>query len=528
MVPAIDRASAASASGDWAACLVALLAAWRVAKQPPLADLIERVSARVSSPPCPPRAAAITKRIAGASDLDVAAILEVVALQVRVSPGWSGYVGRIARDRPADPRVATALASFVRRSPRAGMDGALDESIVGPLDAIDDPRYRSLLVESWQRLEPNRGRIRKYRTGLDALKAIATTIERRAPPTAIAGLDAAIERIDADLSRAAAKQRSDSRNATELLDAIYDNPLDDALRLVYADALQQAGDPRGEFIALQCARGLGPASRRERSLLAANERPWLGAIEPLVLKQGTVYRRGFIACAREAVRKKIHRGLLAAREWRTIEELELAEWGAESVAFLADPKPALRRVWNVHSDDLRAVLAKSGTLGWTTLGLYLRWNTPAKLDLTTLPELRELDLTNTHSTTVTELHGSVIVGGVQRLRAACRRNLADFIRFAGEAGIPELELVEHGFRGEPAGEAVRIVGDRLTLVHHGMKLYAKYATRIVTQLAIGSITSVALEAPPGAKVDRPSWNQLGAALAAHGITAPEPEAVPRG
>ncbi len=37
-----------------------------------------------------------------------------------------------------------------------------------------------------------------------------------------------------------------------LLDAIYANLADDGPRLVYADQLQEAGEPRGEFIAVQC------------------------------------------------------------------------------------------------------------------------------------------------------------------------------------------------------------------------------------------------------------------------------------
>jgi uncharacterized protein (TIGR02996 family) len=55
-----------------------------------------------------------------------------------------------------------------------------------------------------------------------------------------------------------------------LLDAIYAAPDDDAPRQVYADALTERGDPRGEFITLQLARARGPVSaeqlRREREL----------------------------------------------------------------------------------------------------------------------------------------------------------------------------------------------------------------------------------------------------------------------
>src|SRR5678816_2068824 len=36
-----------------------------------------------------------------------------------------------------------------------------------------------------------------------------------------------------------------------LLQSVYATPDDDAPRLVYADVLQQAGDPRGELIVLQ-------------------------------------------------------------------------------------------------------------------------------------------------------------------------------------------------------------------------------------------------------------------------------------
>ena len=40
----------------------------------------------------------------------------------------------------------------------------------------------------------------------------------------------------------------------ELLAQIYANPDDDALRAVYADALLERGDPRGELITLQLER----------------------------------------------------------------------------------------------------------------------------------------------------------------------------------------------------------------------------------------------------------------------------------
>ncbi|MBA2541405.1 MAG: TIGR02996 domain-containing protein [Deltaproteobacteria bacterium] len=50
-----------------------------------------------------------------------------------------------------------------------------------------------------------------------------------------------------------------TKNAAELFAAVYASPDDDGPRSVLADLLQEQGDPRGEFIALQLAREEDPA-----------------------------------------------------------------------------------------------------------------------------------------------------------------------------------------------------------------------------------------------------------------------------
>jgi uncharacterized protein (TIGR02996 family) len=85
-----------------------------------------------------------------------------------------------------------------------------------------------------------------------------------------------------------------------LLSAILDDPDDDTLRLVYADCLEEQGDPRGEFIRIQCA--LARASNadprrpawqtRERELLTAHEPDWVGSLRGLF--DEWEFRRGFI------------------------------------------------------------------------------------------------------------------------------------------------------------------------------------------------------------------------------------------
>lgn len=76
-----------------------------------------------------------------------------------------------------------------------------------------------------------------------------------------------------------------SAQERDLLAAIVDAPDDDAPRLVYADWLQSRGDPRGEFIQLQCQLAAAPDDERRRAikiaenkLFAAHGKSWL---EPL-------------------------------------------------------------------------------------------------------------------------------------------------------------------------------------------------------------------------------------------------------
>jgi uncharacterized protein (TIGR02996 family) len=88
-------------------------------------------------------------------------------------------------------------------------------------------------------------------------------------------------------------------NHDGFLQAILDDPDDDAVRLIYADWLEEQGDPHGEFIRVQCelaSGGKGPQRsrlvEREQELLRQHEVEWTKLIRRLV-KQW-MFRRGFI------------------------------------------------------------------------------------------------------------------------------------------------------------------------------------------------------------------------------------------
>jgi uncharacterized protein (TIGR02996 family) len=89
----------------------------------------------------------------------------------------------------------------------------------------------------------------------------------------------------------------------ELLAAIRANPADDAPRLVYADWLEERGDPRGEFIRLQCELSrLGSSDQatsdrlgdREAQLFRAHSEDWRTEI-PEWARKGCEFERGFVS-----------------------------------------------------------------------------------------------------------------------------------------------------------------------------------------------------------------------------------------
>lgn len=130
-----------------------------------------------------------------------------------------------------------------------------------------------------------------------------------------------------------------SSSVNDVLRAILDDPDDDVPRLVYADVLQRAGDPRGELIALQLA-GRPEAD----ALLAAHRAAWVGRLPNVV---DAHFERGFVSAVQLRVPSD-----LAALELEPIRAVVMirdddddGELDALAVArtFAADPRTARLR-----------------------------------------------------------------------------------------------------------------------------------------------------------------------------------------
>jgi uncharacterized protein (TIGR02996 family) len=89
------------------------------------------------------------------------------------------------------------------------------------------------------------------------------------------------------------------------LAAIRDDPEEDAPRLIFADWLEEQGDPRGEFIRVQCAlAGMGPddprreeLARREAELLRQHGEAWRGNAPSEI---NVSFKRGLLAVSLSA------------------------------------------------------------------------------------------------------------------------------------------------------------------------------------------------------------------------------------
>lgn len=183
---------------------------------------------------------------------------------------------------PADPRVLDLALEIYTAPPWITEDTTRPffNAMASFVAAQGDPRTHGR-IEAWR---AEAARHRHISKSLDVALAGPTTAEQPLGAELLQTVQRALARLQ-------------ETSATALLEA---DPTGDETCAVYADMLSDAGDPQGEFIALELAALEKPLDRpqelRRRELEDKYRQRWCGRLWPFLLGEDTVrFARGFPA-----------------------------------------------------------------------------------------------------------------------------------------------------------------------------------------------------------------------------------------
>jgi uncharacterized protein (TIGR02996 family) len=296
---------------DEGTALEHLLGAWRTTRSEPIAELIERLSRRLTGGLPRLQTDMDSERTRRHGPLDLPRFL----MQVRAlgdARQWVNlsYQLRAFRAWPADPRFTPVLLALVERP------GAFEKNVFQAFcelfSAMRDPRAVEPLRALRKTLSP--GSAQKEHLDM-ALHVIRSS-------TPLGDADAA---TCAALERAlSAREEAESRRTPThqaLLERVYADPADMSARMVLADHLLEQGNPLGELIVLQCM----PQADRQRTarLLEEHGWRWVSALGPHVDVLTARFERGFPAAVR--LNPHWHEPLpTPVPDWATVREVDVA------------------------------------------------------------------------------------------------------------------------------------------------------------------------------------------------------------
>ena len=298
-----------------------LLAAWANSPSEELDELITMASSIERSHPTGLRGntkqareawAALAKQPAAA---DVPALLEALTDVL-----WRDALARLTvmRTWPPDPRVDDKLVQLLQAMPYRSLSKPFYTEVIALASRIRDPSLfaRIEVARSWikHEMSPTLGDWLERRVD-ELIDELRPRLWKPAKPDK--KLAAIREQLEAK-----AKQHAPRAELGDLLQSIYERPDDIARRLVYADALLERGDVRGELITLQCQETLtNEQQRRVRALLKDHGIEWLGPLAPIIRK-GFQFERGFLAdCTIDSNKGTRIRPLVGHPAWSTVHTL---------------------------------------------------------------------------------------------------------------------------------------------------------------------------------------------------------------
>lgn len=360
-----------------------------------------------------------------------AAAERVTVLALRNDPRFVTLLMKVMEAPPF--RAKTALPFF-----RAVCQALVDSKDVRAREAMRElsGRFKAVLETSVG--DDVAALLRRSAAAMDELPAPAL---KPVDEARLAELEQHFEAESRAIASATSEKKSAKKTDDELLAAVYAAPDDDGPRMVFADALLERGDPRGEFIQLQLqrARGEGTAATLARERALARDAKHLTAWAlPLSNGGECTLERGFprkvIVQARTAKR------IIGLDAWATVTEVAGIDALSLKQANELLSAPAAKHLRSVAR--LKAAPQLSSPPGWTDVAFaYL----PERDTLEGLPALTSLTISAPHEARWTK----------DALRGApgLRRYSQSTGPLPEAADLPELEALDLAMRhGEPPPE----------------------------------------------------------------------------
>lgn len=331
----LGAADASLRAGDAKAALRTLLTAWRELRHAALAETIEQVSAFVTQgqPPLAgkklgEKVTAWNERVAAADPADFGVLAHHLFL-VNSGKEVGAHLEQLGK-WPADPRLSRLMHELAVKVPfTASSAKPFWRSLFTTLPTVGDPRTpRALDAADARFAEVFAGRDDYLQWLPNQTKkiraALATLAEHPLDDATLAGLEA-LRAFVADR----AKPTRGAEQLGSLIDEVYEDPIADAPREVLADALLDAGDPRGDFLVLQMAEAHGRAltreeKRREKDLLEEHADAWLGPLAGWTRKGDRAFRRGFLSRCTIEQKSRNAGEFPDIPAWATVEEVNVA------------------------------------------------------------------------------------------------------------------------------------------------------------------------------------------------------------
>ncbi|MBT3222961.1 MAG: TIGR02996 domain-containing protein, partial [Proteobacteria bacterium] len=403
--PLASQAARHAQADEWDLALSALVEWWRDKRAPAIANAIDQVQESlllVAKPPPQKRAElfeVVQTWVHEGRGSDFGKVLHAIP---SLSANEAVLLMRGFRHLPPDPRWTPAIASWFKKPP---FTSSTDFwwAVFRLVRQTADPRMVDILGNVDTRVTGN------WDTQTIFDQATSIEYDRLFGNGSASSLTTEECTLLDDICHRAvtyAKSIIPKVTAVEpnLWTAVYANPDDWGLRLVLADQLIERGNPRGEFVALQCAEELNKEQkRRQNALLKAHRKQFLGPLAEMVLADKLKFKGGFPHAV--AVRAKTRANFKAASgaiEWATVQDLDVRtlNWNGGYRPFELLLDPALTSLHIVRSITSSTELA-SLFFGERELGLQeihcvrghwpTDWMVPAKpRGPFRLPQLKEL------------------------------------------------------------------------------------------------------------------------------------------